>query len=88
MLAAEGAPADRVSAHLLSAEPYGQAWVIDALRAAAGEALARGAPDVAVSYLRRALAEPPAPDARLDVLVELGRAERLLPEAPRLHGAA
>ncbi len=81
VLAAEGAPGDRVSAHLLSAEPYGEAWVVDALRLAAGEALARGAPEVAVSYLRRALAEPPAPDARLAVLAELGRAERLVPEA-------
>jgi DNA-binding CsgD family transcriptional regulator len=81
VLAGDGARADRVAAHLLSAEPYGEMWVVDALRAAAREALARGAPEVAGSYLRRALAEPPAPDARLEVLIELGRAEKLLPAA-------
>jgi DNA-binding CsgD family transcriptional regulator len=81
LLAANGTGADRVSAHLLSAEPYGQPWVVDMLRAAGREALARGAPEVAIAYLRRAVAEPPAPGSRLGVLVELGRAERLLPEA-------
>jgi DNA-binding CsgD family transcriptional regulator len=81
LLAAEGAPADRVAAHLLFAEPYGEGWVVDALRAGARQALARGAPEAAVSYLRRALAEPPAPRARLDVFLELGRAEALLPIA-------
>ena len=54
---------------------------MEALRVAAREALARGAPEVAVSYLRRALAEPPPPDDRFAVLVELGRAEALLPQA-------
>lgn len=81
LLAADGAPADRVAAHLLFGEPYGEAWVVDWLRAAAREALVRGAPEAAVSYLRRAQAEPPADDARLDVLLELGRAETLLPAA-------
>jgi DNA-binding CsgD family transcriptional regulator len=79
LLLAEDAPADRVAAHLLSAEPYGEAWVVDALRAAARQAMARGAPDAAASYLRRALAEPPAGDMRLEVLLGLGRAEALLP---------
>jgi DNA-binding CsgD family transcriptional regulator len=79
LLLAEGAPADRVAAHLLAANPYGEQWVVEALRGPARGALARGAPEAAVSYLRRALAEPPAAEARLDVLVELGRAEALLP---------
>jgi DNA-binding CsgD family transcriptional regulator len=79
LLLGEDAPADRVAAHLLSAEPYGEAWVVDALRAAARQAMARGAPDAAASYLRRALAEPPAGDMRLEVLLGLGRAEALLP---------
>ena len=81
VLAADGAPEDRVAAHLLSAEAFGEAWVVDALRSAARSALDRGAPEAAVDYLRRALAEPPSPEARLDVLVELGRAEALLPVA-------
>jgi DNA-binding CsgD family transcriptional regulator len=79
LLLAEDAPADRIAAHLLSAEPYGEPWVVDALRVAARQAMARGAPDTAASYLRRALAEPPAGDQRLEVLLELGRAEALLP---------
>jgi DNA-binding CsgD family transcriptional regulator len=79
LLVAEDAPADRVAAHLLSAEPYGEAWVVDALRAAAHQAMARGAPDTAASYLLRARAEPPAGEQRLEVLLELGRAEALLP---------
>ena len=79
LLAAEGAPADRVAAHLLSAERFGEQWVVDALRRAARQAIAQGAPEAAVSYLRRALAEPPAPDARVDLLVELGSAEVQIP---------
>jgi DNA-binding CsgD family transcriptional regulator len=80
LLVAEDAPADRVAAHLLSAEPYGETWVVEALRTAARQAMARGAPDAAASYLRRALAEPPpGGELRLEVLLELGRAEALLP---------
>ncbi len=81
LLAADGAAADRVAAHLLSAEPYGEVWVVEALRAAARDALARGAPEAASSYLRRALTEPPLQDDRLTVLLELGRAEAMLPMA-------
>ena len=53
--------------------------MVDALRTAARQAMTRGAPDTAASYLRRALAEPPAAEMRLEVLLELGRAEALLP---------
>ncbi len=79
LLVADGAPADRVAAHLLSAEPYGEAWVVEALRAAARQAMTQGAPDTAASYLRRALAEPPTAELRLEVLLDLGHAEALLP---------
>ncbi len=78
-LVAEGAPAARVAAHLLFAEPYGKAWVVGTLRRAAIEALVQGAPEAAVSYLRRAVDEPPASEIRFEVLLELGRAEALLP---------
>jgi DNA-binding CsgD family transcriptional regulator len=81
LLAAEGVRGDRVSAHLMSAEQYGDPWAVDALRHTAAEAVARGAPEVAVRCLHRALAEPPLSECRLDVLVELGRAESLLPSA-------
>ena len=48
---------------------------MDSLRAAASTALANGAPDSAVTYLRRALAEPPAEPLRAEVLLALGFAE-------------
>jgi len=81
LLVAEGASAERVAPHLMSAEPFAEAWVVELMRTAARRALAQGAPDVASSFLRRALAEPPEPDARLAVLVELGDAEMRLPRA-------
>ena len=52
-------------------------WVCDRLRDAAHEAVPRGAPDASVTYLRRALEEPPSPDSRPAVLLELGLAESL-----------
>ncbi len=53
LLAEDGAPPDRVAAHLLSAECSGEARVVEALRVAAVRALAQGAPEAAVAYLRR-----------------------------------
>ena len=47
------------------------------LRGAAREAVPRGAPDASVTYLRRALEEPPSPENRPGVLLELGLAESL-----------
>ncbi len=79
LVADRGAATDRVAAHLLMAEPFGDGWTVDALRCAAQDALAQGAPEAAVSYLRRALAEPPAAADRLAVLRMLGSAEALLP---------
>ena len=77
MLAEEDAPVERVVAHLLAAEPRGSEWVCDRLREAAHEAVPRGAPDASVTYLRRALEEPPSVDRRPAVLLELGLAESL-----------
>ena len=74
LLAADGAGADAVAAHLLLSEPGGDPWPVAELRAAAGEALGRGAPPAAVSYLRRALREPPPKPERLAVSQELGTA--------------
>jgi DNA-binding CsgD family transcriptional regulator len=75
LLTAEGAPADRVSSHLLAAHPAADTAVVATLRAAARSALRSGAPDSAAAYLRRALAEPPSADARPGLLLELGFAE-------------
>jgi DNA-binding CsgD family transcriptional regulator len=65
----------RVAAHLLACGPAGDPWVVQQLRDAAGEALDRGAPEVAASYLRRAFAEPPQPAERSPLLLALGTAE-------------
>ncbi|HXX49264.1 MAG TPA: AAA family ATPase, partial [Myxococcota bacterium] len=83
LLAAEDADPDEVCAHLLACEPAGSVEVIERLRAAAARALARGAPDSAAAYLRRALSEKGDRELRVDLLHELGQAEMLLrdPEA-------
>lgn len=77
LLAEAGASAQTVAAHLLSTLPLGDAWAVERLRRAAERSLAHGAVQSAVEYLRRALEEPPPPDVRADVLLELGRAESL-----------
>ncbi len=74
-LANEGASAHRIAAHLLATDPAGDDRVVDSLLPAARTAAANGAPDSAVAYLRRALAEPPSGRLRPDVLLELGFAE-------------
>lgn len=71
-----GASSERIAGHLLATAPAGDPRVVLTLRDAAGAALARGAPEVAIRLLRRALAEPPAAGARGEVLLELGRLER------------
>ena len=77
LLAAESASPDRVALHLLNAEPAGEQWVVKALGAAAAAASAKGAPEQAAGYLRRALREPPATGERAAVLHQLGAAELL-----------
>ena len=59
MLAAEGADPERVALHLLRTDPAADPETVAVLRAAAERALARGAPESAATFLRRALAEPP-----------------------------
>jgi DNA-binding CsgD family transcriptional regulator len=70
----EGSPA-RVAAHLLACGPAGDQWVVTQLADAAREALEHGAPEIAASYVRRALAEPPPDDERAALLLSLGIAE-------------
>lgn len=74
-MADQRAPAHRVAAHLLETDPTGDEWVVDTLRTAARTAIASGAPESAVAYLRRALAEPAPELVRPDLLAELGFAE-------------
>jgi hypothetical protein len=75
ILRAGGAP-ERAAGHFELVPPRGDQSVVATLREAAGRALARGAPDTAVTYLRRALEEPPGPGERVETLSELGLAER------------
>jgi DNA-binding CsgD family transcriptional regulator len=75
LLAAEGAPAAELTVHLLASAAAGDPWVTGQLRQAAADARERGAPEVAAQCLERALAEPPPPAARADVLYELGAAQ-------------
>jgi DNA-binding CsgD family transcriptional regulator len=75
LLAAEGAPVERVAAHLLAAAPAGDAARVATLRAAAARAAERGAPGTAATYLRRAFEEPPPEAERAEILTDLGRWE-------------
>lgn len=70
-----GADPLRAAAHLLLSEPSGDPEVARRLHEAGRDALAKGAPAIAVRHLRRALAEPPADDRRGPLLHDLGRAE-------------
>ncbi|MFC5250670.1 helix-turn-helix transcriptional regulator [Streptomyces nigrescens] len=69
-----GRPDEEVAAHLLAAGPVHGSWVLPALRRAATEALRRGAPETAVTYLRSALHQPLDESERARVLLELGTA--------------
>jgi DNA-binding CsgD family transcriptional regulator len=90
MLMDEGASMERLVPHLLAGRPDHDPRAVEVLLEAGKRALAGGAPDSAIRLLRRALAEPPPPERRADVLVALGRAEGAAGEAAaieRLTGA-
>jgi tetratricopeptide (TPR) repeat protein len=75
VLTATDASEERIAAQVTEAQPAGDAERVELLRRVAGYALAKGAPDAAVAWLRRALAEPPPSATRPAVLLELGSAE-------------
>ncbi len=84
LLADERADPERVALHLLRTDPQARPETVEALRAAAAGASARGAPESAVAFLRRALAEPPLePGVEAVVRLDLGlaRAVDLHPDA-------
>jgi len=78
VLAATRAEAEQIAAHLEHTLPAGDSFVVETLQKAAHRALQRGSSDVAVSLLRRALAEPPSGEAHGEVVRALGLAQRLL----------
>ncbi len=74
LAAARGDPPNTVAAHLLHAGPRGDPDVVARMREVARTSVAIGAPDSAIDWLRRALAEPPTEKVRPAVLFELGSA--------------
>ena len=78
LLAAAGAAPQTVATHLLAADPTGDRWVVERSEVAGAEAIKAGAPDAAVRYLERALAEPPSPEAFPALLLRLGAAQASL----------
>ena len=82
LLADLGAAPERIAAQLMLAPPRGDAWVVERLREAARIAVERGAPDAALSHLQRAQAEPPAPELRAALTLELGVAAEFVRGRP------
>jgi DNA-binding SARP family transcriptional activator/tetratricopeptide (TPR) repeat protein len=78
LLRRRATPAEQVGAHLLLAPTRADADSVGVLREAARTAAARGASENAVTYLRRALAEPAEGASRLEVLRALGLLETLV----------
>lgn len=75
ILVRERADPERVALHLVRTEPAGDPATVATLHDAAGRAAMRGAPQTATTYLRRALAEPPATAAdHADVQLHLALA--------------
>jgi DNA-binding CsgD family transcriptional regulator len=70
-----GADAAVIAAHLLQTEPRGDRGVVERLWSAAAQALAQGAPEGAVAYLRRAVSEKADDPPLGELMHELGRAE-------------
>ena len=81
LLRARGAAPERVALQLLHASAAGDQDVVGDLRLAAEHARERGAPEIAVAVLQRALAEPPDSILRGELLFELGRAELAIGKA-------
>ncbi|UKY47848.1 helix-turn-helix transcriptional regulator [Streptomyces inhibens] len=66
-----GRPDEEVAAHLLAADPTEDTWAVPSLRRAADQALRRGAPEAAATYLRCALRQPPQAAERGPLLLQL-----------------
>ncbi|WP_260640171.1 helix-turn-helix transcriptional regulator [Streptomyces angustmyceticus] len=71
-----GRPPEQVARHLMALTAPPWTWANEVLRAAAGAAQRRGAPEVAAGYLRRALMDCSSDDDRADLLIDLATSER------------
>jgi DNA-binding CsgD family transcriptional regulator len=74
LLADQDASPEAVARHVVAVRSRAEPWMVDIVRAAAKAALARGAPQAAIGYLERAMAENPPEAERVDILLELGAA--------------
>jgi DNA-binding CsgD family transcriptional regulator len=74
LLARRRGGADAPAMHLLLTMPAGDVDTVELLRQAARAAIARGAPETALEFLRRAEREPPPDPTRPALLLELGAA--------------
>ena len=77
LLLAAGAPVEQVAAQLLKSPPRGDPATVQLLMRAAASSTERGAPDGAVTYLQRALVEPPDSSLLPRLTLELGRVETM-----------
>jgi len=86
LLREHGRPAEQVAAQLLAVASGHDHWATDVLRVAAVTALRRGAPELAVRYLRRALLNCSGDGVeRARLLVDLATAERTFDSAASLR---
>lgn len=74
LLAAERELPEKCAAHLLHAPAVADPGAVATLVEAAARMHRGGAPEVAITYLARALEEPPGPAARREILCRLGAA--------------
>jgi tetratricopeptide (TPR) repeat protein len=75
LLAADGAPAEVVAAHLLECRPSDNPDAVATLGQAAHHAAVRGEYDAARRFLERALAERPAPGLQAELRLQLALAQ-------------
>ena len=78
LLDAAGARPSEIAVHLLLVEPRADVSVVKTMLEASADALARGDPDTAATFMRRALQEPPAVEQQSEVLRRLGLAAAAL----------
>lgn len=75
ILADAGAGPEQIATQLLAVPPRGDDAVAKVLSDAANLAIRQGAMESAIAYIRRALDEPPAPERRPQLLLDLGIAQ-------------
>ncbi|MFI8828964.1 AAA family ATPase [Streptomyces sp. NPDC053431] len=90
ILVEAGQSTERAAAHLLRLPPGFESQTVTVLRQAAAEALKDGAPEAALAYLHRLLAEQLPTDLRLELLTQAGLAAARvdLPTAADLYKQA